>query len=62
VAADGRDPPVGDLNVRPSWRAAWRPAGWAAPGSKAAAGRLGRLAAQEGMKRVSLLSLSLLKI
>jgi hypothetical protein len=60
MAADERDPPVGDLSARPSWRAAWRRVGWAAPGPKAAVGRLGRLAAQEGMKGVSLLSLFLL--
>jgi hypothetical protein len=62
MASDERGPRVSDSDARPSWRAArWR-AGWAAPGRKAAAGQLGRLAAQEGKKRVSLLSLFLLNI
>jgi hypothetical protein len=62
MATDERGPWVSDSGARPNWWAAWRCAGWTAPRPKAAAGRLGRLAAQEGKQRVSLLSLFLLNI
>jgi hypothetical protein len=47
VATDGRGPWVSGLGVWPSWQATWRRVGWAAPGLKEVAGRLGWLAAQE---------------
>jgi hypothetical protein len=62
VETDERGPRVSDSRSRLRWRATWQRAGWAALGPKVAAGRLGWLAAQEGMKRVFLLSLFLLNI
>jgi hypothetical protein len=50
MAFDGRGPRVSGLGAWPRWRATWQHAGWVTPGSNAAVGWLGRLAAQEREK------------